>query len=170
MAAIDKLYVKNYSNYDELRRWAMVYYPELLIFFYNIVWDWTDYEKSREDWAKRTKEIIEIDYKKLGKFQTEEEAIVNLQKHYKESANYECSFTQARYEAKYIIENYNKTLDDLKYKYSFPVMNCPFSADRKLKWTCPLSFVREYLHEQCGVNPKWEWLYKIFWKGKKYFL
>lgn len=27
----------------------------------------------------------------------------------------------------------------------------------------------EYLHKQCGVNPKWEWLYRIFWRGKKYF-
>lgn len=169
MAAIDKLYLKDYYEYDQLRRWAMAYYPELLIFFYNVVWDWTDYDKSCEEWAKRTRRNIERDYKRLGNFQTEEEAIVNLQKHYEKSANYKCLFVQARYEAKNAIENYNKTLDDLKDEYSFPVMNCPFSADRRLKWICPLPFVREYLHEQCGVNPKWEWLYRIFWKGKKYF-
>ena len=59
------------------------------------------------------------------------------------------------------------TLED---SYTFPVMNTPLSVDRKLKWICPVPCVREYLHKQCGVNPKWEWLYKIFWRGKKHFL
>lgn len=46
----------------------------------------------------------------------------------------------------------------------------PHSVDRKLKWICPVPCVRVYLHKQCGVNPKWEWLYKIFWRGKKHFM
>lgn len=99
MAAIDKLYVRTYEEYDDLRRWALVYYPKLLIYFYDL-----NYPR--------------------GKFLNE---IV------------------------------------------VPVMNTPFKVDRKLKWICPIPCVREYLHKQCGVNPKWEKLYKIFWRGKKYF-
>lgn len=97
MAAIDKLYVRTYDEYDDVRRWALVYYPKLLIYFYNI--------DLRQD----------------------------------------------------------------DFKHGQPIMNTPIKVDRKLKWICPVPCVREYLHEQCGVNPKWEWLYKIFWRGKKYF-
>ena len=97
MAAIDKLYVRTYDEYDDVRRWALVYYPKLLIYFYSI-------DLRRED-----------------------------------------------------------------FKHAQPIMKTPLSVDRKLKWICPVPCVREYLHKQCGVNPKWEWLYKIFWRGKKYF-
>ena len=97
MAAIDKLYVRTYEEYDEVRRWALVYYPKLLIYFYS------------------------IDFR----------------------------------------------LED--FKHAQPITNTPFKVDMKLKWICPVPCVREYLHEQCGVNHKWEWLYKIFWRGKKYF-
>lgn len=99
MAAVDKLYVRTYEEYDDLRRWALAYYPKLLIYFYDI-----NYPR--------------------GKFLNE---------------------------------------------ISVPVMNTPLKVDRKLKWICPVPCVREYLHKQCGVNPKWEWLYRIFWRGKKYF-
>ena len=99
MAAIDKLYVRTYEEYDDLRRWALVYYPKLFIYFYDL-----NYPR--------------------GKF-----------------------------------------LNGI----GVPVTNTPFSVDRKLKWICPLPCVREYLHKQCGVNPKREWFYKIFWRGKKYF-
>lgn len=99
MAAIDKLYVRTYEEYDEVRRWALVYYPKLLIYFYNI---------NYPEWLFSSKKDI-------------------------------------------------------------PITNTTFNVDRKLKWICPVPCVREYLHKQCGVNPKWEWLYKIFWRGKKYF-
>lgn len=97
MAAIDKLYVRTYEEYDEVRRWAIIYYPKLLIYFYHI----------------------------------------------------------------------DIRMDD--FKNTQPITNTTFKVDRKLKWICPVPCVREYLHKQCGVNPKWEWLYKIFWRGKKYF-
>lgn len=34
--------------------------------------------------------------------------------------------------------------------------------DSYLYWYCPLDFVREYLHEQCGY--KYNWFVKLFWK------
>lgn len=99
MAAIDKLYVHSYEEYEEVKLWALVYYPKLLLFFYNI-------DLHRELF---------------------------------------------------------------KYDTGMPIMNIPFNIDRKLKWICPVPCVREYLHKQCGVNPKQERLYKIFWRGKKHF-
>ena len=99
MAAIDKLYVRTYEEYDDLIRWALAYYPLLLFFFYDL---------------KYTRDIFESG----------------------------CSV---------------------------PIANTTFNVDRKLKWICPVPCVRDYLHKQCGVNPKWEWLYRIFWRGKKYF-
>lgn len=101
MAAIDKLYLKDYVDYDYLRRWALVYYPKLLLYFYDTTFNY-------KEWCKITK----------------------------------------------------------NEKYGYPVMNTPFKVDKKLKWICPLHFIREYLHEQCGVNPKLEWFYKLFWKDK----
>lgn len=97
MAAIDKLYVHTFQEYEEVKLWALVYYPKLLIHFYSI--------DLRQD----------------------------------------------------------------DFKNAQPITNTPFKVDRKLKWICPVPCVREYLHKQCGVNPKWEWLYKIFWRGKKHF-
>lgn len=35
MAAIDKYYVKSYFELDDLRKWALVYYPKLLLYFYD---------------------------------------------------------------------------------------------------------------------------------------
>lgn len=99
MAAIDKLYVRTYEEYDDVRRWALAYYPKLFVWFYN-----TSYPRGTF-------------YNEIG----------------------------------------------------IPIANIPSQVDRKLKWICPVPCVREYLHKQCGVNPKWEWLYKIFWRGKKHF-
>ena len=97
MAAIDKLYVRTYKEYDNVRRWALAYYPKLLIYFYSI----------------------------------------------------------------------DLRLED--FKLAQPIKMDRLRILHKLKWICPVPCVREYLHEQCGVNPKWEWLYRKFWRGKKYF-
>ena len=34
--------------------------------------------------------------------------------------------------------------------------------DQYLYWHCPLDFIREYLHEQCGYKDNW--FVKLFWK------
>ena len=104
MAAIDKLYLQSYYDYDILRTWAMAYYPELLFYFYDICLTYKDFEQAETD-----------------------------------------------------------------PKLYIPVMNTPIKVDKKLKWICPVPCIRDYLHNQRGVNPKWEWLYRIFWKGKKHF-
>lgn len=116
MAAIDKLYVHSFYEYEEVKRWALVYYPKLLLYFYNISLTYKEYHENRRTWVLNSR-------------------------------------------------NASASEDE----YTFPIMNTPLSIDRKLKWLCPVHCVREYLHKKCGANPKWEWLYKIFWRGKKHF-
>jgi hypothetical protein len=169
MAAIDKLYIRDYHDYNELRNWAIAYYPELLFYFYDTTLTYESWEKSRGNFVSSQMEIAQRDYEKLGKFKNRAEAIVNLQKHYRESADYQCPVEQARFEVDDIIESYNRDESDWADMYSKPCLNTPLEVDRRLKWICPVPCVREYLHKQCGVNPKWEWLYKLFWKGKKHF-
>lgn len=169
MAARDKLYVHTFQEYEEMKLWALVYYPKLLLYFYNISLTYKQYHENRREWAVNTKEVHEKDFSKLGDFKTTEEAITNLQEYYKKSANYKCPFSQANDEVEYIISQHNRTEFELEDEYMFPIMNTPFKIDRKLKWICPVPCVREYLHKQCGVNPKLEWLYRLFWRGKKYF-
>jgi hypothetical protein len=35
MAAVDKLYVRTYEDYDDVRRWALACYPKLFVWFYD---------------------------------------------------------------------------------------------------------------------------------------
>ena len=109
-----------------------------------------------------------MDLVKIGNTDNIEDAIQNLIKHYKDSANYDCPYEQAKSEIEDIFER--KALLDagmLEEEYTFPVMNTPLSIDRKLLWICPIPCVRKYLEEQCGY--KTTWYHKLFWRGKKYF-
>lgn len=169
MAAIDKLYVHSYYEYEDLKKWSLAYYPELLFYFYDINTTYKDWEAGCKAYVKEHLNIAKRDYEKLGDFKDLSEAIRNLKKYYKDTAVYDCPDDQAFYEVNSAIVDYNRNSDDWEGLYSRPVMNTPLDVDRKLKWICPVPCVRKYLHEQCGVNPKWEWLYKIFWKGKKHF-
>ena len=170
MAAIDKMYVHSYYEYDDLRRWAIAYYPELLFYFYDITFTWSRYADDVKEWAELEKKIIKNGYAKLGYSCSMNESIKSLQRFYKETSGYDCPKEQARWEVKDIMSKYDKLKHGLlEDDYTFPVMNTPFKVDNKLKWICPVPCVREYLHKQCGVNPKWEWFYKLFWRGKKHF-
>ena len=166
MAAIDKLYLNRFYEFETLRTWVIIYYPKLLKYFYDWTYSYEQYLKDKELYIKSFKRDFKKEYKKLGEFSDIEEAAQNLIKYYKENSNYDCPLDQAKEEAEAIIEHYNMNDIEIGYSHSFPVMNTPFYIDRKLKWICPLPFIRKYLHNQCGVNPRYEWLYKIFWKGK----
>ena len=170
MAAIDKLYLKDYYQFNKLRTWAIIYYPKLLMYFYDYTITEEDFEKWREEWVNDHMEFAERDYKKFCKpFATEEQMITNYINRMKEN-DYGYSFEVSIEDAKIFIDSiysrYEASKESWMEEYSLPVMNTPFKVDRKLKWICPLPFIREYLHEQCGVNPKFEWFYKLFWKGK----
>lgn len=169
MAAIDKLYLHSYEELAEFRTWLIIYYPKALQYCYNNwMMDYDSYKKRLDNWINDGINASEKEYKWLGDFKKFREAIVNLQKYYKDNHGYDCPYDQAFDEANTLIKHHLMTEEDWKEEYSFPIMSAPFKVDKKLKWICPLPFVRDYLHKQCGVNPKWEWLYRIFWRGKEF--
>ena len=169
MAAIDKIYVKSFYEYDDLLMWAFVYYPKLLMYFYNIHMTYADFEKHKDDYVSQTRKDVEKEFEKMGgRGLSREEYVENLRKHYKKF-EYDAPDSQLNYEVDYILDLDNKTDDELRDSFSCPITNTPTFIDRKLKWLCPIPFVRKYLHENCGVNPKYEWFYRLFWKGKEFF-
>lgn len=169
MAAIDKMYVHWYHDYETILKWAIAYYPQLLFYFYNIHCTYEEFNKQRKDYVKLRQHINTGDLEKIGgdKNITPHAGALKLMEHYKEGG-YDCPYEQAIDETIYILETAHKDEIDLEAEFSFPVTNTPCSVDRKLLWICPVPAVRKYLHEQCGYKKRWEWLYKIFWKGKKH--
>lgn len=167
MAAVDKLYVRSHYEYDELRRWAIAYYPELLFYFYDIAMTPQQWESNCKSYVESRMEIANRDYRKLGSFSSFNEAEYNLKQHYLKTANYECPTDQAIEETKYIVDAYSKTATEWEDSYTCPVMNTPLEVDRKLLWICPVPCVRKYLEEQCGYKTRW--YHKLFWRGKKHF-
>lgn len=165
MAAIDKMYVHSYYDYDYLRRWAITYYPELLFYFYDITMTYQQWEDNCRAYAKRQIATARERFEKVVKNRSL--AVENLIKYYKKSVGYDCPREQAENEALAIIDAYNKTARDWEDLYSCPIMNTPFEVDKKLLWICPVPCVREYLEKQCGYKTKW--YHKLFWKGKKHF-
>ena len=166
MAAVDKLYVRSHYEYDELRRWAIAYYPELLFYFYDIAMTPQQWESNCKSYVKSRMEIAKRDAAKAitpdGGWSVEQ-----LIKYYKESVDYDCPIEQAKEEVDAIYDAYYKTENDWEEIYTCPVMNTPFVVDRKLLWICPVPCVREYLEEQCGYKTRW--YHKLFWRGKKHF-
>ena len=165
MAAIDKMYVHSYYEYDDLRKWAIAYYPELLFYFYDITTTYLEWEDNCRAYVKQHIAIAKRDFKKIGGI--ESNAVENLIKYYKEVADYDCPREQAEEEAFAIIDDYKRNARDWEKLYSCPIMNTPFKVDKKLLWICPVPCVRKYLEEHCGYRTKW--YHKLFWKGKKHF-
>ena len=165
MAAIDKMYCHSYYEYDDLRRWAIAYYPKLLLYFYDITMTYQQWGDNCNNWVKQHIAFAKRGYERIGC--NPSLAVENVIKYYKESANYDCPREQAEEEAFAIIDAYNKTLRDWEDSYTFPIMNTPLFVDKKLLWICPVPCVRKYLEEHCGYKTKW--YHKLFWKGKKHF-
>lgn len=171
MAAIDKLHLRDWHEFDKLVRWSICHYPKLLNYMYDWRMTYKDWNDAMNESIKSRKQIAERDLEKIGgkdvSFRT---AIYNLIDYYRDAVGYECSYDQAKEEVEYILNLANKSDAELEEDYSCPIMNTPYKIDRKLLWICPLPEVRKYLYEQCGYKRRWEWLYKIFWRGKKEFI
>lgn len=168
MAANDVLYIKDYYEYDLLRRWAMAYYPKLLIWFYDIMLTPTSWVEEQREYAKRSMFYAKLDYEKIGIFNGDRETGIKNIQEYNKAHGSEMSYDDVSKLFDDVINRYNKTEVDWIKQYKHSVLSVPSEIDNTLKWICPVPVVREYLHEKCNVNPKWEWLYKIFWRGKKY--
>lgn len=169
MAAIDKLYLNDWYEFDRLVRWSICYYPKLLNYMYDWRMTYKDWDKAMNESIKSTKQIFKRELEKIGgKDVSLQDGINNLIGHYRKDADYECSYEQAKEEVEYIeyiLKKVNESDDELEADYKRPVMLTSYKVDRKLLWICPLPEVRKYLYEQCGYKKHWEWLYKLFWKG-----
>lgn len=165
MAAIDKLYVNTYDELSDLRRWALVYYPELFLYMYDwaITADANDFEKMVNKAAVRTKEMYMKDWKRISSDGTINCAIAYIKSEWGWGDE-----NEAEMEAKTLKSRAEYSLQQIKEELTFPVLNTPHSVDRFLKWYCPLPVVRRYLQDQCGV--KEHWYYKLYWMGKKHFI
>lgn len=58
MAAIDKLYLKSWHEFDRLVRWSICYYPQLL----NYMYDWRMTYKDWKEAANKSDAELEDDY------------------------------------------------------------------------------------------------------------
>lgn len=159
MAAIDKLWLKDYDDLASLRQWALVYYPKLFLWL-DIFYTRESFERDKQEKALWNKERADEYWKDISSDGSIYAAIACL----RDQGYSEELATEMAYEAR---ADYVCSLREFYDKADLSVMNAPFSVDKKLKWICPLHCVREYLQEQCGV--KEHWYYKLFWRGKKYF-
>ena len=164
MAAIDKLYVKHYGDLHDLRNWALIYYPELFIWWYSdaLTMSSANFTKYVNNAANLMMKRFHNSWEEISPDDTLNGAIATLMK-----APYYMSTEEAGTFATEVYNNKIKPITSLRNEVTFPVMNTSLTIDRKLKWICPVPCVREYLQKQCGV--KEHWYYKLFWKGKQYF-
>lgn len=165
MAAIDKLYIKNYYDLEDLRLWAMIYYPKLLLYFYSdaLTIDVEKFTKFKMKSARAAKKLHLKSWTTVSPDNTINGAIAFLMAEPNNFTEEEATDT-----AKSLYAASRLSLGKLEESVSLPVMNTPFKVDKKLKWICPLPCVREYLQNNCGVRE--HWYYKLFWRGKKHFL
>lgn len=166
MAAIDKLYVHTYYEYDDIRKWALVYYPELLFYFYDITMTYQQWENNCAGYVKRQMAISKAAFEKVGK--SGALTVEGIIRFYKETTGYDCPEEQAVEEHIAITNAYSKNARDWEDSYTCPIMSTPLKVDRKLLWICPIPCVRKYLEDYCGYKTRW--YYKLFWRGKKHFL
>ena len=160
MAAIDKLWIKDYSELDSLRRWALIYYPKLFIWL-NTEYTNTTFNQAKKEKAIAIKKSIEETWKKVSSDGTVNSAIA----YYLASG---ClTEDEASKTANTLYSEYLATKESVYENTELSIMNTPLNVDRKLKWICPVPCVRLYLQSQCGVKERW--YYKLFWKGKKHF-
>jgi hypothetical protein len=162
MAAIDKLYIHSFEELSQLRKWALAYYPKLLLFVYDEFL--TMNEQEFETMADNTVKYLRNQNRNSWNYVSSDGTLNSAIAHFK-NLNYEES--EAISIANLYYKDYKKTLKQLRQELKIPVMNAPFRIDKKLKWICPLGFIRTYLILQCGVHE--EWYYKLFWRGKKHF-
>lgn len=164
MAAIDKMYVNDYSALVELKKWAMSYYPKLLIYIPDWAFNVTkkEFEEAQLEFAKRAQKAYKDDWDRISSDGTINCAIAYILREW-DGWNEE----DATIEAKRLKSYANMSIEELKEEIDFPILHTPMRVDRKLKWICPLSSVRIYLQTHCGV--KEHWWYKLFWRGRRDF-
>ena len=156
MAAIDKMYLKDYYVFDEFRLWCLVHNPKLLRHFYH----WNSTQQEWDNW----KESIYNNHKEINELLISySSTIESLQDHYKKSC-YIASYEEIVDEVAECLEQHEALKNKQTYleNIALPVTNFSCKEDKYLLWHCPIEEVREYLTKQCGYKERW--YYKLFFK------
>ena len=156
MAAIDKMYVKDYYVLDEIRLWCLIHNPKLLRHFYYWNMTYKDWRQWKENYYNTSKEIND-------KHMQYASTIESLQEYY-EKQNYNAPYKQLMNEVMDTLTQ-NEALKDKEQFIENSVLaiaNFSCEDDKYLLWHCPIEEVREYLTKQCGYKERW--YYKLFFK------
>ena len=167
MAAIDKMYLKDYYVFDNFRLWCIANKPTLLYHFYN----WNMNEKEWNEWKENcynnAKEINDkaherfCSFEKLRKYY--DEIIKSMKEEY---SDYSITILdeQVRDEVKYHLDCRKELLDKETWikNHELPITNFSCKEDKYLLWHCPIEEIRKYLIDQCSYKERW--YYKLFFK------
>lgn len=156
MAAIDKMYLKDYYVFDEFRLWCLIHKPKLLKSFYH--WNMT-----QQEWSKYKENKYQYDKKTCDnchKYYVNIEAL----KQYYLQVDIKLPLEQLEHEVEEHLQWYKKLNDKTTYieKVTLLIANFSCKEDKYLLWHCPIEEVREYLTKQCGYKERW--YYKLFFK------
>ena len=156
MAAIDKMYLKNYYVFDGFRLWCLIHNPKLLKHFYH--WNTT-----RQEWDKCKENKYHYNKKLCDNLHPYFSNTASLEQYYLQ-IDVKLSPNQLVNEVTEHLQLYDKLKNKAKYieNCSLAITNFSCKEDRYLLWHCPIEEVREYLTEQCGYKERW--YYKLFFK------
>lgn len=156
MAAIDKMYLKDYYVFDKFRLWCLIHNPKLLKSFY--YWNLTqqEWDKWKENIYQSRKEMYDREFERAS-------TVELLRENYKK-IGYNPPLEQLEEEVASVLAQVEKLKDKATYieDTTLPMTNFSCKEDRYLLWHCPIEEVREYLTKQCGYKERW--YYKLFFK------
>ena len=156
MAAIDKMYLKDYYVFDEFRLWCLIHNPKLLKHFYH--WNIT-----QQEWDHYKENKYYHDKKTCDKLHPYFSNIESLKQYYLQW-DIKVSPEQLAHEVSEHLQWYEKLKSKEKCIENCDLAVTCFSCkeDKYLLWHCPIEEVREYLTKQCGYKERW--YYKLFFK------
>lgn len=156
MAAIDKMYLKDYCVFDEFRLWCLIHNPKLLKHFYH--WNMT-----QQEWSKRKANKYQYDKKTCDNCHTYYANIESLKQYYLQ-VDIKLPLEQLERKVEEHLQWYKKLNNKTTYieNITLPITNFSCKEDRYLLWHCPIEEVREYLTKQCGYKERW--YYRLFFK------
>jgi hypothetical protein len=156
MAAIDKMYLKDYYVFDEFRLWCLIHNPRLLKHFYH--WNMT-----QQEWSKYKENKYQYDKKTCDNCHPYYSNIESLKQYYLQ-VDVELPLEQLEHEVEEHLQLYEKLKKKTTYieNLTLRITNFSCEEDKYLLWHCPIEEVREYLTKQCGYKERW--YYKLFFK------
>ena len=156
MAAIDKMYLKDYYVFDEFRLWCLIHNPKLLKHFYH--WNMT-----QQEWDNMKESVYRHNKESNDRHLIYAYSVESLQEYYQERG-YDAPLVQLMAEVNGVLKVQEALKDKKSYIENFRIAVTNFSCkeDKYLLWHCPIKEVREYLTKQCGYKERW--YYKLFFK------